>query len=137
MKKIKNIRFNGFTLIELLVVMMIVAALAGMSLFSFQGARKQGRDAKRKADLEVIRSALELYKADCNRYPPSSGGGVPSPLNGSGCGLSANVYLQSVPKDPSTNTNYTYALSGTNRYTITATLEDCTGSGCNYQVTNP
>lgn len=126
---------KGFTLIELLVVMVIIATLAGMSLFSFQGARKQGRDAKRKADLQIISSALELYRADCNRYPAS----IPPPPNGkiqANCTGTLNTYLEKVPGDPATGTAYQYSPSGTTRYTLTTTLEDCT-TGCTWQVTNP
>lgn len=129
---------RGFTLIELLVVMMIIAVLAGLSLFSFQGARKQGRDVRRKTDLELIKHGLELYKADCNRYPGSLPT-VGSTLTGAACSPSypGNVYIQRIPGDPATNSAYQYSISGTSRYTLTATLEDCTGAACNYQVTNP
>ena len=102
---------KGFTLIELLTVMAVIALLVALSLFSFQGARKQGRDAKRKADLETIRSALEIFKADCSVYP-SSLPAVDSSLKGDaslGCNpANSNTYIQKIPGDPSTNAKYTY-----------------------------
>src|SRR3989344_9085541 len=107
-KKTKN---EGFTLVELLVVMAIIALLAGLSLFALQGARSQGRDAKRKSDLETIRSALEIYKADCNVYPAS----IPNPGNKitGTCTGSTNTYLEDTPGDPSTGNKYPYSSSGT------------------------
>lgn len=141
---------GGFTLIELIIVMMIIALLAGLSLFAMQGARRQGRDSKRKADLEVIRSSLELFKADCNVYPatlPASG----SQLTGTTCSPSnSNVYLQQVPDDPSSNQNYSYRRITTTTYTLCSTLEEppatpndtsncnsCGTTNCSYKVVNP
>ena len=60
---------SAFSLIELLVVIAIIAILLAVSAFGLQGSRASARDAKRKSDLEAIRSALELYKSDHNYYP--------------------------------------------------------------------
>lgn len=62
-------RLRGFTLIELLVVIAIIGILVALSLIGIQEARKGSRDAKRKSDLEQIRSAMEMYKADNGHYP--------------------------------------------------------------------
>lgn len=141
---------QGFTLIELLVAMTIMAVLMGIALVSYQGARKAARDGKRKADLEQIRSALEVYRSDCRTYP--LGQSLPSPLVGiSPPCPSADVYLQEVPLDP-LNPTKTYSYSGLiNSYILCASLEnpvagaDITGCGscgglgevCNYKVINP
>ena len=139
----------GFTLIELLVVISIIGILISLSVFGLQGARTSSRDAKRKADLEAIRSGLEIYKADCDRYPATLGTtlvGSPPP---SACSAS-NTYLSSVPVDPTaTARTYAYTNTTTTTYTLCASLEqvpsplpDLTGCGscttaCNYKVTNP
>src|SRR5689334_22004949 len=73
MRKSNSHKNSGFTLIELLVVISIIAILVGLSIFGLQGARESSRDAKRKADLEQIRSGIEIYRADCNTYPVGSG----------------------------------------------------------------
>lgn len=153
---------RGFTLIELLIVMVIIAILSGISLFALQGTRSSTRDAKRKADLELIATGLELYKADCNYYPDS----FPSPgeqLTGSGCTPSNNnIYIQAIPDDPDGSRNYLYVALGCNptstpsgctRFRVLAALEskptptlppDCTVSDpncgtviCNYCIHNP
>lgn len=130
---------EGFTLIELLVVLSIMGILIGLTLFSIGGARESSRDAKRKVDLETIASALEVYKADCNRYPtgsgnPPTGEGNPASvlatsgesLTGyqlTGSCLTTNVYLAKIPQDPrEPNSVYRYWSNGTG-YQICAYLE--------------
>lgn len=140
---------RGFTLIELLVVISIIGVLIGLSIFGLSGARQLSRDARRKSDLELIRSGIEIYKADCNVYPATISTG--SPLSGSGTPSScvvANTYIAKIPADPISGTrSYRYSSNGTT-YEICASLEQgsgtktCGGSSncgetCNYKVTNP
>lgn len=147
-KKIKIIK--GFTLIELLVVISIIGILVAVSIFGLAGARESSRDARRKADLELIRSGLELYKADCNAYPAALV--FDSSLVGSGTPTSCavtNTYINTVPLDPiPTSRGYKYAQTASG-YELCASLEqgtvtqtcggssDCGGSTCNYKVINP
>jgi len=128
---------KGFTFIEILVVTTIIGILATIGLTSYQIANKKARDGKRKADLEQIRSALEMCRADTGAYPLT--------LDLSGCGSTSypltcgtNTYLQAIPCDPIQNTTYkyVYAANGTGTaYSITATLE--IGPVFTYIVTNP
>ena len=129
---------TGFTLIELLVAMTIIAVLASLALVSYQGVRKSSRDGKRKADLEQIRSALEMCRTDAGSYPSgdlSSGSDII-------CG--GKVYM-TIPDDPLSDRTYAYA-GNENVYTLCAVLESggetVVGCGsclleCNYKVTNP
>lgn len=139
---------SGFTLVELLVVISIIGVLIGLSLFGLQGARESSRDAKRKADLELLRSGLEIYKSDCNKYPAA----LTSPLVGDDSTTSCattNTYISQIPIDP-ISPNSDYAFSSTDiTYELCAALEQggttvtCGGSSgcgsatCNYKVTNP
>lgn len=123
----------GFTLIELLTVMTIIAVLAGLALVSFQGTRKTARDGKRKADLEQIRSALEMYRAD-------------NPTIGYPSGLGDLSGYITMPSDPLPGRSYSYNPVSASRYNLCAALEagggtvtDCGSCGvaCNYKVSNP
>jgi prepilin-type N-terminal cleavage/methylation domain-containing protein len=131
-------RINGFTLIELLVAMTIVAVLTGISLVSYQGARKAGRDGKRKADLEQIRSALEMCRTDSGSYP------LGSLSSGSAITCNSITYL-TIPNDVLTDRVFSYTGTA-NTYTLCTALEVSGGvvSGCgsctvdcNYKVVNP
>lgn len=142
---------NGFTLVELLVVISIVGVLMAVSIFGLQGARESSRNARRKADLELIRSGLELYRSDCNFYP--IGSSLPASLVGddstSTC-LSSNVYIQGVPDDPTSPArSYIYNSPSGFSYELCAslesdieTIETCGGSSncgetCNYKAISP
>lgn len=59
----------GFTLVELLVVVAITGILASASYFGISDVRKGIRDNKRRADLNEVARALELFKADYGQYP--------------------------------------------------------------------
>ncbi len=130
----------GFTLFELLVSISIIAVLTAVAVVSFGGLNKKTRDARRTADLEKIRMALEAAKQVGNTYPASLTTLVGSSL------------LERVPTDPK-GVGYSYYYTGTNyTYTLCAQMEDvgstnigtCGGSSrcgsglnCNYRVLNP
>lgn len=63
---------RGLTLIELIIVIAIIGILAGLGFTNYVTSQKRARDGKRKADMEQIRSALEMCRADTGSYP--SGG---------------------------------------------------------------
>lgn len=65
---------KGFTLIELLVVIAIIGILSTVILSSLSSSRERARDAKRKADLNTIRTALTMYYLDYGNYPQESDG---------------------------------------------------------------
>lgn len=110
----------GFSMIELLVVATIMIVLTTIGLVSYQNAGKKSRDAKRKADLQIVRQALVLSKADGNSYPA---GGTPfstvvSSLQNGGY-LTSEVIID--PKSPAQN--YTYSCCVNGKFTLGATLE--------------
>ena len=98
MRKVK-----GFTLIELLVTIAIISVLSGIGLATFIGAQQKARDGRRQADLEQIRSALELYRSN-----EADGDGLyPSSLG------SLTAYLNPLPADPKSGDLYSSGYSGT------------------------
>jgi prepilin-type N-terminal cleavage/methylation domain-containing protein len=60
---------KGFTLVEVLVVISIIAILATVLYASFGDARTEARNRAVQAELKEVQLALELYKAQEDRYP--------------------------------------------------------------------
>lgn len=115
----------GFTLIELLVVIAIIGILSSIVLTSVNSARAKARDARRRADLNQVSKALELYFDSNNAYPSTAGGwwGTCSSY-GSHDTTGANgwvpnlapTYMPALPLDPKYNDAggcYLYNSNGT------------------------
>ncbi len=131
---------KSFTLIEILVAATIIGVLFGVASVSYNSLTKSSRDAKRKADLEQIRAALEMYRSnDVNSSYPTAG-----TCSALATALSAPTnYLPTFPSDPKASF-YSYGcVSSSSNYTLGAHFEattpgcsappSCTG-GCNYCV---
>lgn len=117
---------KGFTLIEILVSATIIAVLTAIGLVSFSIANRNARDAKRKADLEQVRAALEIYRSDNTSYPAS--GDFATMI-----GVIASYTTSANVADPKDTVPYVYtytqAGSGTS-YTLCATLENTGAAYC-------
>lgn len=106
---------KGFTLIELLVVIAIIAILATIGLVIYSNTQKNGRDAKRKGDMNAIGNALETHymtaAGTCPGQSTASNGGTYCPLVGNWFTTGNN----SVPTDPTGGgiTVYCYASNTT------------------------
>lgn len=65
---------KGFTLIELMVVVLIVGLLSGLIVVNVNNSRISARDARRIADLDTIRTAIEMYASvNKGKYPTVAG----------------------------------------------------------------
>lgn len=160
-------RRQGFTLIELLIVIVIIGILVTIGIFAFQSSQKKSRDSRRKADLNQVSKALEMYNNDQNKYP-----GVDASGQIAGCGAAYTdtcpwgslfgytsgatnvIYMIKLPKDPTSTWYYTYEQVGKG-YRLYARLENLqdssfpasgpieydktcgTGVQCNYVITSP
>lgn len=145
----QQIHAYGFTLVELLVTATIISLLAAVSIASYSAISKNSRDAKRKADLEQVRTALEIFRSQNNYYPSATG----DMSNLLGAGLTTD-YINPIPEDPLINQagftkKYQYNASSCTAgkcyaYCISMNLESsnptdsCTPTtGYNYGVRHP
>ncbi|MBI4066668.1 prepilin-type N-terminal cleavage/methylation domain-containing protein [Candidatus Gottesmanbacteria bacterium] len=146
-------RDKGFTMIEVLVASIIIAVLVAIGVVSYASINRRSRDAKRKSDLEQMRSALEMFRADYGAYPAvnTSDFGSAGNLNtGSDTTGLIDDYMNAIPTDPLSTAGYYFqaiSVGGTYvSYCICANLEAEAGSNscsvtlpitCNYGTKNP
>lgn len=157
MKLEKQKTVFGFILIELLIVVAVIAVISALIWVPLSNHQKKARDAKRKADLNDIQIALQLYYQDFGRYPGNQ--------NTTYSSLTPNspwipdldsTYIKELPRDPintllSINNirAYLYIVNDpTQTYCLATNLEydqdpqkknECgiTVGGMDYTITNP
>ncbi len=146
---------QGFTLIEILVVATIISVLLVVGVVSYTSINKRSRDARRKSDMEQVRSGLEIYRTDKGVYPGTVEGFVKLTDFDIGAGPLTPLYLPVIPQDPkstaATVVSYYYSPikgASTNFYSycLCGFLESEAASNtcgvtlpaaCNYGVKNP
>ena len=111
----KNKR-SGFSILEIVVVIVVVAFFAMLIIPGLISGPARARDATRKNDLRLIKSALENYYNKNGSYPANLAelekGSVP--------------FIKKVPKDPKTGKDYVYTIGGSNggTFVLQAFLEN-------------
>jgi type II secretion system protein G len=103
MKAFKSERLAGFTLIELLIVVAIIAILAAIAVPNFLEAQTRAKVSRCAADMRSLRTGLEAYAVDNQKYPETDyGAGVFDGMAGAGMDrLSTPIaYMSSIPKSP-------------------------------------
>lgn len=138
---------SGFTFIEILVTVVIIAIITAAGVVSYSSINKRSRDAKRRADIEQLRTALEMYRAENGYYVDAGSGAFTEASNLAGALVS--TYIPAMPTDPKTDHNYWYQATNVSGvryygYCLSAIFESedpsdaCTPySGQNYGVKNP
>lgn len=128
-----KLQTKSFTLIEILVTATIIGLLSSIASVSYSQFMKQSRDAKRKADLEQVRSALEMFRSNpsLTAYP------TPCAATCSNMGLrfatggitgGGYTYVEKLPQDPLSSRQYYYTGS-INNYTLGSWIEGSPGTG--------
>jgi general secretion pathway protein G len=115
----RNIKKHGFTFIEILVVATLIGILATIGIVTYSGATARARDGKRQSDIEQIRSALEMYRAD-NGYYPLTTADLSSVLSD---------YINSYPSPPDDTTCDDGSTSASD-YEDCYTADDGSGGAC-------
>lgn len=136
----------GFSLVELLVVIAVLATVIGLSLPNFLGARTRARDARHKAEMSQLKTALQLYYNDYKQFPADTGGPVYNSIRGcgtsgtsaclttsspwfaaGGVGGSDSVYMTNAPKDFGTSMFYDQSNGGSD-FCLKIALENASDS---------
>lgn len=132
---LRNIK-KGFTLVELLIVIIIIAVLAAIAIPKFSSSSQRSKESSLRANLKLVRNAIDLFRADTGAFPASLAG-----LTGTGTtsGLSSGAaactfpladwrgpYLQAVPVDPVSGSAMTYGTAAADVGTVKSSA---TGNG--------
>lgn len=97
---------RAFTLVELMIVVAILGILAAIVLPEFTTQTQQAKEAAAKANLRILREAIERYAVKNNGIPPGYSGNDTStmPLPGAFIYKMKNEsYLSDIPENPFNN----------------------------------
>jgi general secretion pathway protein G len=84
-------RRYGFTLMEILIALTILAILATLGIAGYRHHRRSAAETVLMANLQILRHAIEQFKADRGKYPASLDDLWRE---------AAKRYLQEIPMDP-------------------------------------
>jgi general secretion pathway protein G len=123
---------HGFTLVEILIVVVILGILAAIVIPQFSNASQEASVNRVRADLQTMRSQIELYKIQHLGTPPALAtfaNQMTLQTNVSGVTGAADSnlgpYLQSIPQNAFTLSNQVVAADAATYgwvYTVTGNL---------------
>ncbi|HUW20819.1 MAG TPA: prepilin-type N-terminal cleavage/methylation domain-containing protein [Sedimentisphaerales bacterium] len=91
---------SGFTLVEILIVVVILGILAAIVIPQFTDASTQANESRLCADLQTLRSQLELYKIQHkDQLPPGDLAGFTTAMTTKGAD-GYGPYMQKLPSNP-------------------------------------
>ncbi len=105
---------RGFTLIEIMVVVVIIGLLAAFIVPQVMGRVDEARVTKVKGDVQMLETALSMYRLDTARFPSTQQGLlalVKKPDDPAVRNWKSGGYLSRVSKDPWGN-EYRYGYPG-------------------------
>ena len=105
---------SGFTLIELLIVMVIIGLLAAFVVPKLIGRVGESKLTAAKAQIELISTAIEVYKLDTGKYPSQDTGLQSLNTKPGDVQNWKGPYMkkEKIPKDP-WGADYIYTYPGT------------------------
>lgn len=109
MKSAKNLNHPAFTLVEIIMATIIIGLLAALVLPHFSTSRAQAKVNVTKANLEIIRAAIELYYENEHEWPD-----IALVKLWDGTSPSGKVYLKEIPKEAITNSNQVWGSYNNN-----------------------
>ena len=134
---------NGFTLVELIIVISIIAVLSTIGISTYSSIQQNSRNAKRKADLKEIKTALEQYFSVNGAYPTSAGNwrGTCSDFGSYGdTGATgyipgiAPAYMAKLPRDPRESKVNTSSASSSCATTAASNCYLYRSNGTDYKI---
>lgn len=93
----KKYAHPGFTFIELVVVILILGLLVGVGVPVYMRFTETAKENTTKANLKLLKSSIDLYHMENNRYPARLNDLAERPKGEAGKGWKA--YIQKLPVD--------------------------------------